>query len=315
MTSTSWFRRSSSNDWLVLGYLTLLCARLVPAPAGVARTRCVWALFGLTAFYAVAVFGCVRARWIPVAPLRALLYRLSHFAALQCPYLLFATYLPLVSPGAYDAALHAFDLSWFGLEPAFQLESWIGPFSTEWFAFFYYSYFLLIAALVLPVLFLGRHSRRTAELLFGVTCVFAFGQSGYLFVPGFGPHRAFADQFRVAFPDGLWWNTVRHMVETAGAQKDIFPSLHVALPSFLAFFAYHHRQRAPYGFAWPFIALAAFNIAFATLFLRWHYLVDVLVGWALACTAYVATCYWPAREQARRDALECGAIWPTWKDG
>ena len=79
----------------------------------------------------------------------------------------------------------------------------------------------------------------------------------------------------------LVWSTVR----SGGAMKDIFPSLHTAGPCFIAMFSFRNRDRLPFRFTWPLISFFAANIIGATMFLRWHYVIDVFAGFALAALA------------------------------
>jgi membrane-associated phospholipid phosphatase len=78
---------------------------------------------------------------------------------------------------------------------------------------------------------------------------------------------------------------VRKAVAAGGAGKDIFPSLHTAGPSFVAIFAFLHRTHRPFCWTWLPLAIIAANIIGATLFLRWHYVVDVVAGLFLATSA------------------------------
>jgi membrane-associated phospholipid phosphatase len=70
-------------------------------------------------------------------------------------------------------------------------------------------------------------------------------------------------------------------VHSAGALKDIFPSLHTGAPTFFAVYAFLHRKKFPFKQAWPILAFCLLQIIGATMFLRWHYLVDIVAGFAL----------------------------------
>ena len=63
---------------------------------------------------------------------------------------------PLV---AQDARLLAIDEALLGVTPALWLERWICPATTQWFAFFYWSYFVIIAVMWIPALFFDRGRR------------------------------------------------------------------------------------------------------------------------------------------------------------
>ncbi|HEX3594862.1 MAG TPA: phosphatase PAP2 family protein, partial [Polyangiaceae bacterium] len=90
------------------------------------------------------------------------------------------------------------------------------------------------------------------------------------------------------------------------------PSLHTAAPTFLALFAFHRRAELPYKYTWPVVTFFAANIIIATMFLRWHYVIDVIAGLCLALLTHVLTVRISEREAARRDALGLGAPWPQW---
>ena len=78
-------------------------------------------------------------------------------------------------------------------------------------------------------------------------------------------------------------------VRSNGAQKDIFPSLHTAGPCFIAMFSFRNRERLPFRYTWPLVAFSAVNIIIATMFLRWHYLIDVIAGFSIAVLAVSAS--------------------------
>jgi membrane-associated phospholipid phosphatase len=208
--------------------------------------------------------------------------------------------------------LRDLDMKWFGIEPAFYFDRFVNASSTEWFAFFYYSYFFLIAGHLLPILFFGKHPLRTAQFLLGILLVSVLGQSIYVFVPGYGPHKAFADTFTNALPEGLWWRIVLDLVAQGGAQKDIFPSLHTAVPTYILLFSYHYRDSYPYRLTWHLVAVFVVNIVIATMFLRWHYFVDVIAGLILACGAYMIGIAVPVWERRRRLPRGHGEIWPEY---
>ena len=87
--------------------------------------------------------------------------------------------------------------------------------------------------------------------------------------------------------------------------KDIFPSLHTAGPCFIAMFSFRNRDRlarsATPGRCSTFFAA---NIIGATMFLRWHYVIDVLAGFALATLAAAGRARVTRWEVARRARVE-----------
>jgi membrane-associated phospholipid phosphatase len=84
---------------------------------------------------------------------------------------------------------------------------------------------------------------------------------------------------------GFWWEQVEVTVATAGAQLDIFPSLHTAFPTYFTLHAIAFRHTQPFRWLWPVLAFVAVNIVIATMFLRWHWFIDVALGVMLAFAA------------------------------
>lgn len=143
----------------------------------------------------------------------------------------------------------------------------------------------LLAALVVaywaffPLLFaaLARFSRKDnpdgAAFYRGLFTIYALGYLGYLLLPAVGPYvhaPAPADA-------GALVRASEAFMRFATNGVDAFPSLHVAVSAFIGGFYWRHDRRAFVRW-FPVFAL----IPFATVLLRFHYLVDVAAGFALA---------------------------------
>lgn len=266
---------------------------------------------GSLLFIMLSMLLLVRGRVLRPSLFSALYYRVAVYGTVQISYFLFHSLLPLVNPTALDRELYALDMDWFGIEPALALDAWVGPFTTEWFAFFYFSYFFILALHVIPILFFGRDPRVLADFALGMLIMFCLGHTVYMLVPGFGPFRAMASEFTKPFPSGLWLDIVHSTVARGGAQKDIFPSLHTAAPLFVALLAYRYRDRIPFRYTWMPLCFFSANVIVATMFLRWHYVIDVVAGLALAtCAALVAPriMRW---ELKRREREDLSPLWPA----
>ncbi len=257
----------------------------------------------------------------PTSPTSALVYRLTLFSTLFLSYFQLRWILPAVSPYSLDAEIFAFDLRVFGYEPAIAWDRFVAPPITEWFAFFYLGYFFLLAVYVLPMMLNGRDEIRLAHFALGMFIVFCTGHLLYMVVPGSGPYLHLADSFTHPLEGGPFWRMVRAIVDAGGPQKDIFPSLHAAGPTFLALYAFTHRRARPFRFSWQFTAFVAVQIIVATMFLRWHYLIDVVAGVALAAASVLVSHRVVLWERARRaergaqpvfTALEWSNLFGAW---
>ncbi len=229
-----------------------------------------------------------------------LVYRMATMLTVFLSYFHLREIIPAVTSHERDAQLLALDLSIFGVEPAVAWDRFVTPHTTEWFSFFYFLYFFLLTGHVLPMMFAAKNTRRLAHFALGLFIVFCFGHIGYLLVSGWGPYHLLDGKFAHPLEGGLFYRLVMATVAAGGAQRDIFPSLHTAAPTFFAIFAYQHRAALPWRYTWLPMAFIASQIIGATMFLRWHYLIDVVAGLTLATTAAVGGLAIVRREAAYR---------------
>jgi hypothetical protein len=295
-------RDLAPQDWLVVSYqtiLVLIAMRVPPSHAqqiSVERMGALW-LF-LVATLLVVRGGVLRhGFWAP------LLYRFAIYGTVQLSYFFLATLLPLVNVTTLDVGLYKLDLALFGFEPALAMDRFVTPATTEWFAFYYFGYFFLLAIHVIPILLFTKNVRVVSEFALGMITVFCVGHLVYMLVPGYGPHKALASEFANSLPHGMWRDMVMATVASGGAQLDIFPSLHTAAPTFITLFSYRNRDKVPFRYSWPLTGFFALNIMIATMFLRWHYVIDVVAGLTLALVSFWVGVRFTQKEGLRREAI------------
>lgn len=279
----SW-RNLAFQDVLILSFQTYMLARAWDAP----KDPNTWparfatsALFTLT----VATLCLTRGEWLSPGFRRSAAYRIGLFAPMVSSYFALRYCLAALQLHLVDGRLYRIDAALFGDTPAVLLDPFVKPASVEWFAFFYYGYFFVVGLYLLGTLIFDS-GRRQYELLLSSAIVVALGHALYTIVPGIGPHEYCAAMFHHALRGGVWWARVEQAVHSNGAMLDIFPSLHTALPLLFVLHSFRHRRSAPFRQTWLAMGLVAANIIGATLFLRWHYGIDVLAGILLAVFAH-----------------------------
>lgn len=269
------------QDVIALAFHAYLFLRVSVAPdtpdAIVAR-RLALALLVVTACSMVLTRGEV----IRGQRARALTYRLGLFLPMVLSYFEMRILLPALHPQLMDHELFAIDRWLLGTTPAIWMQAWNVRPVVEWLSFFYYGYFLVLILMIIPSLFLGK-GRPQRELMAGAMLIVAGGHFLYTVVPGAGPYATIA--FDQPLQGGFWWHQVELTVATAGAQLDIFPSLHTAFPTYFTLHAFAHRNTPPFRWIWPLLGFVAANIIVATLFLRWHWFIDVAIGLLFAVAA------------------------------
>ncbi len=303
-------RNMATQDWVCLAFHTYMFVRVLLAPDSADATSARW-FAGALLLITLAAILLGRGELLPRGKVRSLVYRLCIFAPVLLSYFELRELLAAVATRTYDAELEAIDHAIFGVSPAIWLQRFNRVPVIEWFSFFYYSYFFILAAVLAPSLSFER-GRALREIMVGAAIVVSVGHVAYTLVPAFGPVGA--HPFDEPTHGGFFFALVEHAVVEAGAQMDVFPSLHTALPTYLTLHCFGHRDRNPYRFAWPVLAFFAANIIVATLLLRWHWGIDVLAGLALAITARGIAVRVARREGARGVANARQPVWePLWE--
>ena len=303
------WRELAVQDWIVLVYLFALLAFTVAGDGSRRTTALAYLSIDITAF-AVAI-GLARGK-IVTGTLGALVYRFGLFAGIFGSFSHLQYILPTARSVRLDAEIYAFDKLVFGFEPAEVFDRFVTTSTVEWFSFFYFGYFFILAAHIFPFMFAVKNVRLVAELSFGIVALFCVGHLLYIVVPGYGPYQHLAGSFTNELDGPTWWRLVRAAVDAGevSARTDIFPSLHTAVPVFLTLFAFRHRGRAPFRFTWPVLAFFTSQIVIATMYLRWHYLADILAGIVLATTAAMVSWRVAGWEELRRVRSAIGPAFP-----
>jgi PAP2 superfamily len=301
--------RFAAQDWLVASYLMVLTVA-VAMGAGPRRSTALTMMVADSAMFwtclLIARSDLGRFRFVG-----DILYRVGLVGAVVATFLQLHYILPSVSHLKLDAQILQLDLAVFGFEPSVSWDRYVTPARTEWFSFFYYSYFFILSLFVVPMGLFEKRIRILSELSFGLLFVVCVGHCLYVLVPGRGPYLHLEGQFQHALSGGFWWPLVAKTVRSVdGALRtDIFPSLHTACPTFLTLFAFRNRAHRPYRYIWPVTAFFTSQIILATLFLRWHYLLDVCAGLTLATTAFVLSSRVVSAEARERVARDLGPVW------
>jgi hypothetical protein len=118
----------------------------------------------------------------------------------------------------------------------------------------------------------------------GLIGLYSIGFLGYLLVPASGPYLAFARLYSVPLVGGWLTQANASMVDIGGNKVDVFPSLHCAASAFVLGFDFRHSRGRFWLFLVPVVGLWS-----STVYLRYHYLVDLVAGFALAAAALKVT--------------------------
>lgn len=236
--------------------------------------------------------GCLLAsgvviHWAQKAPngLRWRVRLLFYPAAMGICFYTMAKAVPLLGIPQRDDWLLAWDRKLVGETPAL---AWTGL-AKPWFVdlamagYLFFFYYLITGP--------GRHCIRDLALfrkcIVGLFVLYGIGFTGYTVLPAGGPHRF------MEFPQplhGCWlWNATINAVNDGSNRVDAFPSIHFAATLYLLMFDWQHAQRRFWWMLGPCLLLW-----FATMFLRFHYFVDLVGGAIIAVIGWLVA-QWFAR--------------------
>lgn len=193
-----------------------------------------------------------------------------------------ALLIPAIRRADYDALLARLDLAIWGVYPTLWLERWQQPWLTELLQLVYTLFF---AAILLVAAILWRRGCIEEFRLYAFALSLGFLASfvGYFALPVRGPRFLLGHLHQTPL-EGLWlFGALRHGLDwLESVHYDCFPSGHVAM----TLVAWWGARRLSPALGRVYAAYTALMI-FSTVYLRYHYTVDLLAG-ALLAAAVVA---------------------------
>lgn len=164
-----------------------------------------------------------------------------------------------------------------GVNPTVWMERWMHPWLTEYLQIIYSSFYFL--PLILGVL-LWRHRDYQAfrNVMTGIVTAFYLSYLGYFAFPTLGPRFELAHLQQQGL-QGIWlvpW--LRSFLDRFELiQRDAFPSGHTAVSLLVLYYVQRYRPRLFI----PCLVVVS-SLVFSTVYLRYHYVVDVFAGVILA---------------------------------
>ncbi len=194
--------------------------------------------------------------------------------------------IPWVWPRYFDDLLIGIDYRLFGgHHPTVLLERFIHPLLTTVLQFAYISYYPMALTLGV-VLTLKKKETAFDEAIFGIILCFYLSYLGYLLVPAVGPRFTLAHLQNRDLAAGPLVAAIQETLNVLENTKtDAFPSGHTAVALMTLYYAGKNGERVLTTLLIPAVA----GLMLSTIYLRYHYVIDVIAGAALTVlTAYLA---------------------------
>ncbi len=197
----------------------------------------------------------------------------------------------------YDDALIEIDRFMFGGDPTIFLNQYSHPVLTELLQIVYATFFFLPVILGINLL-LNDKEKEFHFMTSAVVLGFFLSYIGYLLVPAIGPRFTLHDfdLKNIELPGLFLTNYLREIVNAgesipAGTlnpaevvQRDVFPSGHTQMTLIVMYLSVKFKSCFRY-----FFLVNGSLLIFSTVYLRYHYVIDVMAGFAfMALTIFLA---------------------------
>ncbi len=171
----------------------------------------------------------------------------------------------------------------FGVEPVIWAQQFYTPLLTDYFSISYMNYFFIAVAVVVFLIYKKREADMRVVLL-GTILTFYFGYFLYILFPAAPPRLVLADQFVRSFSGGWLTQAQNRLISiNPSSSRAAFPSLHCAVTLISLIYAFKYSKKL-----FALLLIPGISLVLATVYLRHHYVVDILAGFALAVFVYFA---------------------------
>lgn len=209
------------------------------------------------------------------------IYRFGFYIVLMNTLFVLLKYIsPIINPnGKKDALLYQLDCALFG-DFVGLITNYFSPlWLTEIFAFFY---LLFLPQLLFFFIYFLIKKDLTQRFYTGLMTLYAFGFMGYIFIPAIGPYDFLVDKLNVNLQGYLFYYLLNENYAKGSNLTDVFPSLHCGVSCFILLF---NAKFDPKQFKIWFVPTLLLWIS--TVYLHYHYLIDCIVGIALAILCFM----------------------------
>jgi membrane-associated phospholipid phosphatase len=264
------------SDLLTLSFLVLFSGLAILSASANPSWR------GLCAEYAaLAVLILVAALYrSKVAPSKKG-FHLSIFATVITVLVIFNSLGSLIAgfhTTTCDARLIAVDYAIFGVHPTVWLEQWINPLLTSLLQLIYISYYFIPVSLGVVLITRGKLDE-FEKVLFGTLLCFYLSYVGYLLFPAIGPRFTLNHLQTGELQVSPFIKAIQDTLNALEKNKtDAFPSGHTAISLISLYYAWKVREKVLFAALLPLVA----GLIISTVYLRYHYVIDVIAGTALA---------------------------------
>lgn len=267
------FRNVLLHEYLMGGLLLQLTVRLL-----LKHKTGVWFFSYMSVFliYLGFIFVCTK---VP----STLLNRFRLFSSLIVMFIAYGSIkyvVPLLGMEPLDSLISSIDKDIIGGDLSIKAQSIYSKPLTEIMSLGYMTYYIATACCFIAYGIKGS-LETFRRFCIGFFAIFAVGITCYSIIPAEGPYVYFHDAYGRELAGYFFTGVNNFIVSTGSSRFDVFPSLHMGVGLYIFMFLYANSRKVFYVYLFPFMVLAS-----STIYLRYHYLTDLISGAFLGIAAY-----------------------------
>jgi membrane-associated phospholipid phosphatase len=277
-------------DWYFLGMLVIYTIIQI---LFLTKIPNIGLLFMQNVLIAITIIGIATLGKYRSGSLFVNIHRYYHLPIIYVIFMQVFVYISILNPHDYDAILVAWDKAIFGVNPTEWLQQYAVPALTEFLQIAYLLFYVHAFAQSIELNLRGLYDeaeRVTRIIVFG----FLLSYLAYFFMPAIGP-RFSVHEYHSIFTDlpGIFaTDFIRNAIDTGDGFRDkalapalqmhrnCMPSGHTMMTLMNMILAFRFRSKL----RWVFFVMGI-SLIFSTVYLRYHYVVDVIAGIILALVA------------------------------
>ncbi|TFH00092.1 MAG: inositol phosphorylceramide synthase [Calditrichales bacterium] len=177
----------------------------------------------------------------------------------------------------FDPLLIEIDFAVFGVHPTVWLEQWSHPLVVEYLQIVY-AIFYFLPIILGAILYKRKQFERFDFYIFVIVYGFYLSYATYFLIPAIGP-RFTIDHLQNIPVTGLWFTEgIRETLnQLENIQRDAFPSGHTEITILTMYYAWKFTPRY-----FRILVVIGISLIISTVYLRYHYVIDVAAGAFLA---------------------------------
>lgn len=188
-----------------------------------------------------------------------------------------------INPQDIDYLLIRLDFLIFGFHPTIAVERFMFPLLTDIIQAAYSTYYFLPISLGIALKLKKMHVEFEKSLFFIMLC-FYISYLGYILFPALGPRYAMHHLYNGELEGIILTEPIHNLLNALeGIKRDAFPSGHTGIALMVLFLSYGYIRKLFWKLLVPVIFLLI-----ATVYCRYHYVVDVIGGIVLVIITIIA---------------------------